>query len=105
MRYLIDARRMHPVPPEAVVPVMEGFLQWIDANTKSGKIEQLWGLAGEQGGGGILNVASAEEADAIMAAWPLAPFSEVTVRSIVDLPTKIRGNLEVARQMLARMQG
>ena len=50
-------------------------------------------------GGGILNVESLEELDAIMAAFPLGPFSNVTVYGLADLePT-----LNVLKDFLAGM--
>jgi muconolactone delta-isomerase len=84
---------------EVGLPLMDAMEAWIDANTKSGKMEQAWGFAGHRGGGGILNVESLEELHSIMVAMPLGPFQETKIYGLTD----IKQALEAGRQAAAMM--
>jgi muconolactone delta-isomerase len=60
-----------------------------------------WTNAGKAGGGGILNVESLEELDAILVEFPVGPFSEIEVVPI----TELQASLERSKQMFAAMAG
>jgi muconolactone delta-isomerase len=79
--------------------ITEAMQQWSDTHRKSGKAEQIWGFAGLPGGGGILNVDSNEELDAIMSSFPFANWSDTQIYPIVD----IDNTLAMFRNMLAQM--
>jgi muconolactone delta-isomerase len=79
-----------PVPPEMALPLFEATSAWVQQHTAAGKMEQSWSFAGQQGGGGILNVASLEELDEIMTAFPLAPFSTTEIFGLVDLEPSLQ---------------
>ncbi len=80
--------------------LVQGMRQWIASHRASGKIEQVWGFAGTNGGGGILNVASHEELDAIMTGFPFGPFSKIEVYPLSDLDAGL-DNFEAAiKQMM-----
>ena len=53
-------------------------------------MEQVWNFAGVAGGGGILNVASLEELDAVMSGYPLSPFSSVEIYPLTDLAASLQ---------------
>ena len=83
MRFLVVSKSKHPMPPEIGVGLVEAMRPWVDRHP--GKFEQVWSFAGVPGGGGILNVESLEELDAIMTEFPFGPFSETEVLPLVDL--------------------
>ena len=99
MRFLVVNKSKFPFPPEMAASLFDAQQGWIDANMKSGKMEQVWSLAGLQGGGGILNVDSLEELDGILISMPLGPFSEREVYGLGD----IKQALNAGKQAVAMM--
>ena len=83
--------------------LVDAMQAWMQEQTATKKMEQIWGFAGIPGGGGILNVASPDEADAVMAGFPFLPFSNVTLYALVDLGPKLERTKQVAQQRLAGM--
>jgi muconolactone delta-isomerase len=65
MKFLIISKPKHMIPPEFTVPLVDAFSAFLDQYSASGKLESVWSFAGTQGGGGIINVDSLEELDAI----------------------------------------
>ena len=90
MRYLIITRMNHPAPPEAMPGLIEAMNAWVAKNKEAGKMEQVWSFAGRAGGGGILNVDSHEELDAIMIEFPFSPFSHIEVHPMTNLEESLR---------------
>jgi hypothetical protein len=97
MKFLVISKPKHLVPPEVMVGVLDGIGPW--QSKYAGKIEQVWGFAGIAGGGGIINVNSLEELDAVMAELPVAPISEVEIFPLVDLDA----SLQRAKQAMQAM--
>lgn len=89
MRFLVMSNPKHPLPPEMVPALSDAMIAWVREHTASGKMETTWSFAGEPGGGGILNVDSPEELDAIMLGFPFGPFSDVEVRALTDLEDSV----------------
>jgi muconolactone delta-isomerase len=85
MKFLVISNPKHPVPPEIGPTLVDAMSAWVKQHTASGKIESTWSFAGTAGGGGIVNVDSPEELDAIMVAFPFGAFSEVEIYPLVDL--------------------
>ncbi len=85
MKFLISSEPKFPVPPEIAPSLFDAMASWVDKFTASGQIEATWAYAGSGGGGGIVNVASNDELEAIMASYPYGPFSEVKVIALADL--------------------
>ncbi len=86
MKFLVISKgNKHPIPPEAVPSLTDALTAWVDRYTESGNLEAAWSFAGVAGGGGIANVDSLEELDAIMVEFPFGPFSEVEILPLVDL--------------------
>ena len=98
MRFLITTKPKHVIPPEVAVGLVDAMGPWRERH--SGKIEQIWGFAGTRGGGGIGNVSSLEELDAVMADFPLGAFSDIEIIPLVDLEE----SLQRMRQALEAMQ-
>lgn len=99
MRFLITVIEKVPPPLEAALALTDAMEAWIDANTKSGKLEQVWGFAGYRGGGGIANVQSLEELNGIMVTMPIAAFQDTKIYGLTD----IKQALEAGRQAAAAM--
>ena len=70
MDFPLKTMMRDPMPPEMVAPMFEAPLGWAQKHRASGKLERMWNFAGLQGGGGILNVDSHEELEAIMNEFP-----------------------------------
>ena len=83
MRFLVVTISKHPTPPEVASALIDAMRPWQDKYAE--QFEQAWGFAGIQGGGGIVNVDSLEELDALMAEFPFQPFSNVEIYPLVDL--------------------
>lgn len=92
MRFLIISKNKHLTPPEVVPGLIDATLAW--ARKYQGQIEQIWAVAGQQAGGGIVNVESLEELDTILAELPLGPFSETEVYPLVDLDVSFQHQKE-----------
>jgi muconolactone D-isomerase len=80
--------------------MVEGMKQWVAAHRQSGKMEQVWAFAGSNGGGGILNVDSHEELDAIMAGFPFGPFSQIEVLPLADIDASLAAFTAAIQQMM-----
>jgi hypothetical protein len=48
MRFLIVTKSKLPFPPEMAAAIFEGMQGWVDANIKSGRMEQLGASPGSQ---------------------------------------------------------
>ncbi len=97
MKFLIVSKSKHLVPSEVMTGVIDAMRLWLQKYKE--KIEQSWGFAGNQGGGGILNVESLEELDLILTEFPMGPFSETQVYGLVDLEPSLE-RLQLALQTM-----
>ncbi len=94
------------MPPEMIIPTLQAMKMWVAENTASGKLVDSWAFAGTIGGGGILDVDSHEELDAVMTKFPFAPVSNVELYPITDLAASLdRGEANVAEMMAAMQAG
>ncbi len=96
MRFLVSGKNKYPMPPEIAPDVVDATIAWGKKYIGNGKFEQLWGLAGMSEGGGVANVNSADELDAIMTEFPLGPFTEIEVHPLVDMV----GSMERLKQVM-----
>jgi muconolactone delta-isomerase len=78
--------------------VIDAMHSWLQKYKK--KIEQSWGFADTQGGGGILHVESLEELDLILTEFPMGPFSETQVHGLVDLEPSLE-RLQITLQSMS----
>ena len=100
MRLLVVSKGgKHLPPPELVLVLVDAMGAW--QSKYADKMEQIWAFAGTQGGGGILNVESLEELDAIMGEFPFGPFSEVEILPLTDLGA----SLQRTKERIAAMAG
>ncbi len=100
MRFLFTASPKHPVPPEMAVVLSDAMLGWVNQLKQNGKLETLFGYTGVPGGGCILNVESAEEANRIMLQFPFGPFSDVQVTALVDAVESVKYYKKLAEAMI-----
>ena len=75
MQFLIITKQSSPPPPEMVIPLIDAMEAWLAKGRADGTMRSSWAFAGTQGGGGIAEVDSHEQLDAIMAGFPFGPFS------------------------------
>ncbi len=99
MKFLVVTKSSQPLPPEMATGIMDASAEWARKHTASGKIEQTWSFAGLQGGGGILNVNSLEELDAIMNEFPFAPFADIEIYGLVDLQASLKSSKQAIQAM------
>ncbi|MBI4494794.1 MAG: hypothetical protein HY690_18615 [Chloroflexi bacterium] len=100
MKFLMIANPKHPVPPELAVVLSDAMLGWMTGIKESGKVETLFGYVGVPGGGAILNVESAEEANSIILQFPFGPFSDVQVHAVVDPFESVKQFKQIAQAMI-----
>lgn len=89
MKFLIVSEGRDPVPPEMALPMMDMMAGWLAEHRGSGKLLDAWSFAGQVGGGGILEVDSHEELDAVMAGFPFNATSTVAVFPLADLDSAL----------------
>ena len=99
MKFLVISKQKYQIPPEAAVPLIDAFMAYIDKYTASGKLETIWSYAGGQDGGGIANVGSLDELDALLAEYPFRPFSDVEIHPLVDT----KGSIQRTKQRILAM--
>ena len=66
-------------------------------------MKSVYSFAGTPGGGGVLEVESHEELDAIMARFPFAPFSSIEIIALSDLDTSLANAKAFVQEMMAGM--
>ena len=99
MRFLIITKPKHLVPPEMLERLIDAMGPW--RSKCAGKIEQAWGFAGIAGGGGIANVDSLEELDAVMAEFPFGVTSDIEIIPLVDLDASLQRMKQFLEAMVA----
>jgi muconolactone delta-isomerase len=99
MKYLVVTKSKMPFPPEMALGIVDAVEGWTRKYTAKGQLEQIWSFAGLQGGGGIANVNSLEELDAIMTEFPIAPFSDIEIYGLVDFEKSVGIWKEAAKAM------
>jgi muconolactone delta-isomerase len=101
MQFLVITKSAHPAPPEMALPLIEATQAWVAQLRASGKVESVWSIAGTIGGGGVFNVDSHEELDAIMAGFPFSAFSTIEVIALADMDKSLAGGKAAIEQMMA----
>jgi len=85
VRFLVLSISRDAVPPEQVLSLIATKRKWVAEHRESGKLQDLFSLAGRSSSGYILDVESHEELTAIRAGDPFAPFSDVEIYPLSDL--------------------
>jgi muconolactone delta-isomerase len=103
MQFLIITRQSTSPTPEMLVPMLGAMEAWAAQLRASGKAKSMWAFAGTPGGGGVLEVESHEELDAILARFPFAPFSSTEIIALSDLDQSLANARAVFQEMMAGM--
>ena len=103
MQFLVITRQKTPAPPEMLMPMLGATEACLAENRASGKAKAMWGFAGTIGGGGVLEVESHEELDAIMSRFPFGPFSTIEIIALSDIDATIANAKAFAEEMMAGM--
>jgi muconolactone delta-isomerase len=103
MQFLVITRQKTPAPPEMLMPLLGAMEAWVAQNRASGKATAVWGFAGTTGGGGVLEVESHEELDAIMSRFPFAPFSTVEIIALSSIDESLANAKAFVGEMMAGM--
>ena len=99
MKFLVVSKAKMPFPAEMALVLTEAVEAWAQKYVASGKIEQVWGFAGLQGGGGICNVESLDEFDSMMTEFPYAPFSDTEVYGLTDFGVRMGNQKQLIKKM------
>jgi muconolactone delta-isomerase len=102
MRFLISMKQKYMVPPEVQLGIIVGALAWSKRYSASNKLEQSWGFAGLQGGGGIANVGSLEELNQMMAELPTTAVSETEIVPLVNLEESLTQAIKALETMVKK---
>jgi muconolactone delta-isomerase len=97
MKFLVIVKNKYLATPDVLPSLIDGSLAWAHKYQK--QLKEIWSFAGQQGGGGIAEVGSFEELDAILAELPMGPFSETEVYPLVDLEASLRRQKESLQAM------
>ena len=103
MRFLVVTTSRESMPPDMALPMMKMMQAWVAEHRSSGKTEQVWSFAGMTGGGGIFNVDSHEELDAIMGGFPFAQHSHISVYALADLDAALSDSVDRIEGIMAMM--
>jgi muconolactone delta-isomerase len=74
-------------PPEILPTLLEGFVAWREANREH--MESFEFFAGGGGGFGIFNGPDEATLNGIMVQYPFFPYSQITVRPLLDGDTAL----------------
>jgi hypothetical protein len=99
MRAFVMVEPKFLTPPELFPTLLEGFVAWRDANREH--MESFEFFAGGGGGFGIINGPDEATLNRIMVQYPFFPYSEITVRPILDGDTA----LEQWREIMSEGMG
>ena len=104
MKFLVVTKSREALPPEMILPALQMMKKWVADNRASGKLVDMWAFAGTIGGGGVLDVDSADELDAIMAKFPFAATSSVEIHALTNLEDAIDRAEANITEIMAAMQ-
>jgi hypothetical protein len=98
MRVFVLVEPKFFAPPEVFPALMEGFAAWREAHRE--RMEAFEFFAGGGGGFGIFNVPDEATLNRMMVENPLTPYSELTVRPILDGDAALGQWREIMREMM-----
>jgi muconolactone delta-isomerase len=87
------------------MPSVHAMRAWLAEHRASGKIVDTWSFAGMAGGGGVLEVESHEELDAIMMGFPYGQVSTLEVYALADLDAMLDTQEATIARMMKMMGG
>ncbi len=103
MRFLVLTTPREAVPPEVRLQMIDAMRGWVETQLASGRMVDVWAIAGTRGGGGILEVDSHEELNEVMAGFPFGQRSNIEVHALADINIALdQGRAATERMMKAR---
>jgi hypothetical protein len=98
MRAFVMVEPKFFTPPEVFPTLLEGFAAWRDANREH--MESFEFFAGGGGGFGIFNGPDEATLNRIMFQYPFFPYSQITVRPILDGDAALGQWREIMSEMM-----
>ena len=98
MRALVVVEPRFPVPPEMFPTLLDGFAAWRDLHRDN--MESFEFFVGGGGGFGVVNVPDEATLNRMMVQYPFTPFSEITVRPILEGDTALGQWREIMSEMV-----
>ena len=98
MRVFVLVEPKFFTPPEVLPALLEGFAAWRDAHREH--MESFEFFAGGGGGFGIFNGPDEATLHRIMVQYPFTPYSEITIRPILDGDTALGQMREIMSEMM-----
>jgi muconolactone delta-isomerase len=99
MRVFVLVEPKFFIPPEMFPALLEVFAAWREAHRES--MEAFEFFAGGGGGFGIFNVPDEATLNRIMVQYPFTPFSDITIRPILDGDTALGQWREIMSQIMS----
>jgi hypothetical protein len=103
MRVFVLVEPRFFAPPEIFPTLIEGFTAWRDTHRESMEVFEFF--AGGAGGFGVFNVPDEATLNRIMIRYPFAPYTEITVRPILDGDTALGQWRELMSEMMGAGPG
>ena len=103
MRVFVLVEPKFFIPPGMFPTLLDGFAAWREAQRES--MEAFEFFAGGGGGFGILDVPEEATLNRIMVRYPFTPFSEITIRPILDGDTALGQWREIMSEMMGAGPG
>jgi len=101
MKFLLMTESRDPLPPDMAMPMLDMMSAWLSEHRASGKLLDSWSYAGRPGGGGLLEVDSHEELDAIMTGFPFGQTSTISVYPLADLDAALANAKKMFETMMS----
>jgi len=102
MKYVVLSRRKDAflmLPPEKRVQIWEGMVAFIEKYRKAGKCKGMYMDGDMKGGVSIWEVESDEESTKFIIENPLAPFSDIDIRPVIDWDIGVKATREFFQKL------
>ena len=103
MRVLVLVEPRFPIPPEIFPALLDGFAAWREQYRNSMESFEFFARGG--GGFGVINTPDEASLNRMMVEYPFTPFSQITVRPILDGDTALGQWREIIGQMMGGAPG
>ena len=97
MKFVVNSRRKDVflmLPAEKRMEIMGGMIAFVEKYRKAGKCKEIYQDADMQGAVSIWEVESDEENTQLMLENPLAPFSDLDIRPVIDWDVGVKAMRE-----------
>ncbi len=98
MRALVLVEPLFPIPPEMFPGLLDAFADWRQRHRHS--MESFEFFAGGGGGFAVINVPDEAALNRMMVEYPFTPYSDISVRPLLDGDTALGQWREVMREAM-----